>query len=248
GLSTNGINLSYNNNGTIGTSDADILISLNHLHHPTANYIKMLRRSLPREFPGSEFFFQPADIVSQTLNFGLPAPIDIQLIGQNITENYGIATQMLERIKQIPGAADAHIYQVFHQPKIAVNVDRTKAQEIGFTQRDVANNVLLALTTSFQTSPNFWLSPQGVSYPVSTQTPQYRMDSLEDLKNIPVVGGNNAQSQVQVLYNLASVNRAADLGVATHYDIQPVVDIYANVQGRDLGGVSSQISKILDDF
>jgi multidrug efflux pump subunit AcrB len=137
---------------------------------------------------------------------------------------------------------------VFDQPKITVDIDRTKAREIGFTQRDVANNVLFALTTSFQTSPNFWLSPQGVSYPVSTQTPQYKMDSLEDLKNIPVVGGNQEQPQVQVLRNLASVNRAADLGVATHYDIQPVIDIYANVQGRDLGGVSSEIAKIMDGF
>jgi multidrug efflux pump subunit AcrB len=248
GLPTSGINLSYSNSGTIGTSDADILISLNPVHHPTANYIKMLRQSLPREFPGSAFFFQPADIVSQILNFGLPAPIDVQLIGSNLPANYNIAAQMLERIKRIPGAVDAHIYQVFDQPKIEVNVDRTKAQEIGFTQRDVANNVLVALTTSFQTAPNFWLSPQGVSYQVSTQTPQYRIDSLEDLKNIPVVGGNGAQPQVQILHNLASVNRGADLGVATHYDIQPVVDIYANIQGRDLGGVSSEISKIIEEF
>ena len=248
GLSPNGLNLSYNNSGTIGTSDADILVSLSPDHRPTANYIKMLRQSLPREFPGSEFFFQPADIVSQILNFGLPAPIDIQLIGRDITANYGMAKQMLERIRQVAGVADAHIYQVFDQPKIAVDVDRTKAREIGFTQRDVANNVLLALTTSFQTSPNFWLSPQGVSYPVSTQTPQYRMDSLEDLRNIPVVGGNHEQLQVQVLRNLATVNRAVEAGVATHYDIQPVIDIYANVQGRDLGGVSSEISRIMDEF
>ena len=248
GLSPNGINLSYNNSGTIGTSDADILVSLTPAHRPTANTVKMLRQSLPREFPGSEFFFQPADIVSQILNFGLPAPIDIQLIGRDITANYGMAKQMLERIRRVAGAADAHIYQVFDQPKIAVDVDRTKAREIGFTQREVANNVLLALTTSFQTSPNFWLSPQGVSYPVSTQTPQYRMDSLEDLRNIPVVGGNQEQMQVQVLRNLASVNRAAEAGVATHYDIQPVIDIYANVQGRDLGGVSSEISRIMDEF
>jgi multidrug efflux pump subunit AcrB len=248
GLSTSGINLAYNNSGTIGASDADILISLNPVHQPTADYIKMLRKSLPRDFPGSEFFFQPADIVSQILNFGLPAPIDVQLIGSNLTANYGIAAQMLERIKRIPGAVDAHIYQVFNQPKIAVNVDRTKAQGIGFTQRDVANNVLSALTTSFQTAPNFWLSPQGISYPVSTQTPQYRIDSLEQLKNIPVVGGFGTERQVQVLHNLASVNRGVELGVATHYDIQPVVDIYSGVQGRDLGGVSAEISRIMDEY
>ena len=248
GLATSGINLSYNNSGTIGTSDADILISLSPDHHPTANYIKMLRLSLPREFPGSDFFFQPADIVSQILNFGLPAPIDVQIIGSNLTANFSIAAQMLERIKRIPGAVDAHIYQVFDQPKIGVDVDRTKALEIGFTQRDVADNILAALTTSFQTAPNFWLSPQGVSYQISTQTPQYRIDSLEQLRNIPVVGGNGAQPQVQVLQNLASVNRGAGLGVATNYNIQPVVDIYVSVQGRDLGGVSSEISKIIEEF
>ena len=248
GLATSGINLSYNNSGTIGTSDADILISLSPDHHPTANYIKMLRLSLPREFPGSEFFFQPADIVSQILNFGLPAPIDVQIIGSNLTANFGIATQMLKRIKRIPGAVDAHIYQVFDQPKIGVDVDRTKALEIGFTQRDVADNILAALTTSFQTAPNFWLSPQGVSYQISTQTPQYRIDSLEQLRNIPVVGGIGAQPQVQLLRNLASVNRGANLGVATNYDIQPVVDIYTSVQGRDLGGVSSEIFKIIEEF
>ena len=248
GLSTNGINLSYNNSGTIGTSDADILISLNTAHSPTANYIKMFRQSLPREFPSTEFFFQPADIVSQILNFGLPAPIDIQLIGANITANYAIAKQMVGRIKRIPGAVDAHIHQVFDQPRIEVDVDRTKALEIGFTQRDVANNILVALTSSFQTAPNFWLSPQGVSYFVSTQTSQYRIDSLEDLRNIPVVGGNGAQPQVHVLRNLASVNRGVDVGVATHYDIQPVVDIYGAVQGADLGGVSSEISRIMDEF
>lgn len=248
GLPTNGLCLSYNNSGSIGTSDADILVSLSPEHRPTANYIKMLRQSLPREFPGAEFFFQPADIVSQILNFGLPAPIDIQLIGANITANYAIAKQMVERIKRIPGAVDTYIYQVFDQPKIEVNVDRTKALEIGFTQRDVANNVMVALTSSFQTAPNFWLSPQGVSYFVSTQTSQYRIDSLEDLRNIPVVGGNGAQPQVHVLRNLASVNRGTDVGVASHYDVQHVVDIYANVQGSDLGGVSSEISKVMDEF
>jgi multidrug efflux pump subunit AcrB len=260
GLATSGINLSYSNSGTIGTWDADILISLSPVHHPTANYIKVLRQSLPREFPGSDFFFQPADIVSQTLNFGLPAPIDVQIVGRNLTENYIVATQMVDRIKQIPGAVDAHIYQVFDQPNIDINVDRTKAQEIGFTQRDVANNVLSALTTSFQTAPNFWVSPQGVSYQVSVQTPQYRIDSIEELRNIPVVGGipvvgaiplagvNSTQPQGQILHNLASVNRRVSPGVATDYDIQPVVDIYASVQGRDLGGVSSEISKIMDEF
>jgi multidrug efflux pump subunit AcrB len=248
GLPNSGINLTYSNSGTIGTSDADILISLTSKHRPTAFYIKKLRQSLPGQFPGSEFFFQPADIISQILNFGLPAPIDLQIVGDNINANKAIATQMLERIKLIPGAVDAHIYQLFNQPKIEVKVDRTKAQEVGFTQRDVANNLLVALSTSFQTSPNFWLSPQGVSYSVVTQTPQFRMDSLEQLRNIPVVGGISPSPQVQVLRNLASVNRQMSPGVASHYDVQSVVDIYTGVQGRDLGGVASDINKIMDDF
>jgi multidrug efflux pump subunit AcrB len=248
GLPNSGINLTYSNSGTIGTSDADLLISLSPEHGPTAGYLKKLRQSLPGEFPGCEFFFQPADIVSQILNFGLPAPIDLQIIGADIEANNALASQMLERIKQVPGAVDAHIYQLFNQPKIEVAVDRTKAQGIGFTQRDVADQVLVALTTSFQTSPNFWLSPQGVSYSVATQTPQFRMDSLEQLKNIPVVGGSAAAPQVQVLQNLASVRRQVAPGVASHYDIQSVVDIYTGVQGRDLGAVAGEIGDIMDAF
>ena len=248
GLPNSGINLTYSNSGTIGSSDADILISLAPKHRPTAGYLKKLRQSLPGEFPGSEFFFQPADIVSQILNFGLPAPIDLQVIGADIEANSALAAQMLDRIKRIPGAVDAHIYQLFNQPRIEVKVDRTKAQGIGFTQRDVADNVLVALATSFQTAPNFWLSPQGVSYSVVTQTPQFRMDSLEQLKNIPVVGSVTAQPQVQVLQNLATVRRAVAAGVATHYDIQSVVDIYTGVQGRDLGGVAGEISRVMEEF
>ena len=182
GLPKSGTNLSYSNSGTIGTSDADILISLSPGHRPTGNYIKMLRQNLTREFPGSDFFFQPADIISQTLNFGLPAPIDVQLIGPDLAGNYRIAAQMLKRIQQIPGAVDAHIYQVFDQPKIEVNVDRTKAQEMGFTQRNVANNILVALTTSFQTSPNFWVSPEGVSYYVSGANPPVQNRFIRESK------------------------------------------------------------------
>ena len=248
GLPTSGINLTYNNSGTIGTSDADLLISLAPKHRPTALYVKKLRRSLPGLFPGSEFFFQPADIVSQILNFGLPAPVDLQTVGSDLKKNSALAAQMLEKIKLVPGAVDAHIYQLFNQPKIAINVDRTKAEGVGFTQRDVAGNVLVALSTSFQTAPNFWLSPQGVSYSVTTQTPQFRMDSLEQLKNIPIVGGSAASPQVQVLRNLASVDRQAAPGVASHYDIQSVVDIYTEVQGRDLGGVAGEIKGIMESF
>ena len=248
GLPTSGINLTYSNSGTIGTSDADLLISLTPKHRPTALYVKRLRQRLPGEFPGCEFFFQPADIVSQILNFGLPAPVDLQIVGSDIKANSALAAQMLEKIKLVPGAVDAHIYQLFNQPKIEIKVDRTKAQGIGFTQRDVADNVLVALSTSFQTAPNFWLSPQGVSYSVATQTPQFRMDSLEQLKNIPVVGGSSAFPQVQVLQNLASVSRQAAPGVASHYDIQSLVDIYTEVQGRDLGGVAGEINGIMESF
>ncbi len=204
GMPYSGINLTYSNSGVIGTSDAEILISLNPKHHPSPEYIRNLRRSLPRQFPGTQFFFQPADIVGQILNFGLPSPIDIQLVGGDMDGNYKIANQMVARIRQIPGAADVHIQQALDEPLVKVDVDRTKAQEMGFTQANVASDALVALTTSFQTAPSFWLSPQGVSYSVVTQTPQYRMDTLSDFRNIPIIGGSVPQPEV--LGNLATVS------------------------------------------
>jgi multidrug efflux pump subunit AcrB len=241
-----GINLTYSNSGVIGTSDAEILVSLNPKHRPSPEYIRELRRKLPKEFPGTQFFFQPADIVGQILNFGLPSPIDIQLVGMDMTGNYKVANDMVSRIRQIPGAADVHIQQALDEPVVKVDVDRTKAQQMGFTQATVANDALVALTTSFQTAPSFWLSPQGVSYSVITQTPQFRMNSLGDLQNIPISGGQ--VQQPQILGNLANIHRDQAPAVVSHYDVQRVIDIYAASQGRDLGGVAADVRNVMEEF
>ena len=245
GLPYSGINLSYSTSGVIGTSDAEILISLKPDHHPSAGYVRELRQSLPGEFPGTDFFFQPADIVSQILNFGLPSPIDIQLVGPDLLANFDVARKMLPQIKEIGGAVDVHIQQALDLPKLRINVDRTRAETVGFTQQDVANNALVALTTSFQTAPNFWISPQGIPYSVSTQTPQYRVDSLSDVQTIPVIGRTG---QSQILDNVANISREVGPAVVTHYDTQPVVEIYASAQDRDLGGVASDVNRVVDSF
>jgi multidrug efflux pump subunit AcrB len=245
GLPYSGINLSYSTSGVIGTSDAEILISLKPDHHPSADYVRELRKSLPGEFPGTDFFFQPADIVSQILNFGLPSPIDIQLVGPDLLANFDVAREMLPRLKEIGGAVDVHIQQALDLPKLRINVDRTRAETVGFTQQDVANNALVALTTSFQTAPNFWISPQGIPYSVSTQTPQYRVDSLSDVQTIPVIGKTG---QSQILDNVANISREVGPAVVTHYDTQPVVEIYASAQDRDLGGVASDVNRVVNSF
>ncbi len=245
GLPYSGINLSYSTSGTIGTSDAEILISLKEDHHPTADYVRNLRKTLPAEFPGTAFYFQPADIVSQILNFGLPSPIDVQLVGANFAANFDLARKMLPRIQEVGGAVDVHIQQAIDLPKLHVDVDRTRAQSIGFTQQDVANNALVALTTSFQTSPNFWISPQGVPYSVATLTPQYRVDTMREVQAIPVIGRTG---QPQILDNVASITREAGPAVVNHYDIQPVIDIYAAAQDRDLGGVAAGVTQVINDF
>jgi CzcA family heavy metal efflux pump len=245
GLPTSGINVSYNNGGTIGPFDAEILISLNReSHHPTAGYIRQLRHDLNRDFPGVSFFFQPADIVSQVLNFGLPSPIDIQVVGRDQVKNYQIAADIAEELRHIPGAVDVHVQQMFDQPSLQVAADRTKVQEVGFTQRDVAASLLVALSGSFQTAPSFYLNPaNGVSYQVASQTPQYQLDSLQTLAAIPVTGPSGAAPQL--LGNLATISRGAEQGVVSHYNIQPVIDVYGDVQGRDLGGVARDFQKIV---
>jgi CzcA family heavy metal efflux pump len=246
GLPYSGINLSYSNSAPIGPSDADILVSLAKDHRPTAEYIHNLRLKLPEEFPGVSFSFLPADIVSQILNFGLPAPIDIQVVGYGVDANRAFADKLLERVKQVRGTVDLHIQQPFDQPYLHVDVDRTKAQQVGFTQRDVATNLLVSLSGSFQTTPEFWLNPKtGVSYSIATQTPQYRIDSLQSLENIPVTGPSGARAGI--LANLASIRRGAGMAVVSHYDIQPLIDIYGSVQGRDLGGVARDLNKIVED-
>jgi len=243
GLPISGINLSYSNSYPVGPASADILISLKEKHHATADYIRQLRKELPEAFPGVLFSFLPADIVSQTLNFGLPAPIDLQVIGFNVIPNRQYARMLLERIKHIPGIVDAHIYQQYNYPQLNIDVDRSFARELGLTESNIANNVLISLSGSFQTSPTFWLNTKnGVSYPIVTQTPQYKLDSLQDLENISIT---SVGRKLQILGALATTKRTATAVVESHYNVQPVVDIFASVQDRDLGGVALDINKMI---
>jgi len=246
GLPYSSINLSYSNSAPIGPSDADVLVSLAEGHRPTAEYIHDLRAELIHRFPGVTFAFLPADMVSQILNFGLPAPIDVQVLGNNLYANRDFADVLLDRIKRVPGTVDMRIQQAFDAPKLQLDVDRTLASNVGFTQRDAANNVLISLSGSFQTAPAFWLDPKsGVQYNVVTQNPQYRMDSLQDLNNIPVTAPG--RTRPEILANLASVSRGQEMAVVSHYDIAPVIDIYGSIQGRDLGAVAEDIDRIIAD-
>jgi multidrug efflux pump subunit AcrB len=245
GLPYSTINLSYSNSAPIGTGDADILVSLTKNHRPTAQYVHDLRSGLAHDFPGVSFYFIPADIVSQILDFGLPAPIDIQVVGRNLAANRAFADQLLNKLKFISGTTDLRVQQPFDLPKLHIDVDRTKAGQIGFTQRDVAQNLLISLSGSFQTSPTFWLDPRtGVSYNVDMQVPQYGIHSLQDLQNIPVTGPNPA-APPEILASLASFSRGSEMGIVSHYNIDPVIDIYGSVQGRDLGGVAREITPII---
>ena len=248
GVPYSGINLSYNNSGVIGTNDAEVLISLNpEHHHPTATYIRRLRRELPSRFPGVEFFFQPADIVSQILNFGLPAPIDIQIMGANMRSSYDIGQRIANKVKEIPGTADVHVQQMMSLPTLFLDMDRTRINQVGLTAQNVAQSVLVTLSGSFQTSPNFWLNPKnGVSYSIAVQSPQYKMTSLQDLMNTPV--NSSSAAGPQVLGNLVQMTPIARPAVVSHYSVQPVIDVYASTQGRDLGGVASDIMKTLKPF
>ena len=248
GLPNSSINLSYSNSGVVGTSDAEILVGLNaEHHHSTDGYIRMLRAELPRRFPGVEFFFQPADIVSQILNFGLPAPIDIQLQGADMQRNYVIAQQMANRLRQIPGTADVHVQQMMNLPTLHLQIDRTKATQVGMVAHDVAESVLVSLSGSFQTTPNFWLNPGNeVTYPVVVQAPQYRVTSLQDLMNVPVTDVTAPSSQI--LSNLVQLSPATRPAVVSHYNVQPVIDVYASAQGRDLGAVAKDTMKALASF
>lgn len=247
GLPSIGINLAYSDSATVGLSDGEILVSLNENHRPTPEYVRQLRVELKKQFPQLTFFFQPADIVSQILNFGLPAPIDIQIIGRDQKGNYALARQIEERVARIPGTADVHLHQVVDAPELRINVDRTKAEQVGLTQRDVASSVLTTLSSSGQTAPSFWLNPEnGVSYFVAVQTPQYKMDSVAALMNTPITG--NAAPAPQLLSNLATVEHQTTLAVVNHYNVQPTLDVYANVQRRDLGGVAREIDKVIAEL
>ena len=246
GLPFSGINMAYQNTGTIGPEDGDALISLKEDHGPTAAYIKQLRTILPQKFPEATFSFLPADIVSQILNFGLPAPMDVQVIGNDQAANYAYATDLLKRIRTVPGIADLRIQQVFNYPQLNVDVDRTLAGEVGLTQRDVANSLLVTLSGSAQVHPNFWLNPQnGVSYPIVAQMPQYRIDTMSDLANVPVTSAETKAPQS--LGGLAQITPGPSPGIVSHYNVQPVIDIYGAVQERDLGAIAGDINQVLHE-
>jgi multidrug efflux pump subunit AcrB len=247
GLPYSSINLSYSTSAPIGPMDADILVSLNQKHRPSDEYIRELRELLPRQFPGVIFSFPPADIISQILNFGLPAPIDVQIVGQDVNANRVFADNLLAQLRQIPGAVDLRVHQVFDQPKLHIYVDRTQAAQSGFTQLDIAQSTLVSLSGSFQTTPTFWLDPRnGVNYNVVTQSPQYTMASFDDLKNIPI-SGKTAMSRPEILGDVASINRGAGMAVVSHYNIQRALDIYGSVQDRDLGSVAKDLNRIVDE-
>src|ERR1700723_2817459 len=235
GLPYSGINMAYQNTGTIGPEDGDALIALKEDHGPTADYVKTLRTILPQKFPGTVFSFLPADIVSQILNFGLPAPIDVQVVGNNLKGNYDYANAVLKKIRQVPGIADLRIQQIFNYPQINIDVDRTMAADVGLTQRDVANSLLVTLSGSGQVKPNFWLNPEnGVSYPIVAQMPQYRVNSISDLSNVPVT--SDSTKEPQFLGGLARITPGPSPGVVSHYNVQPVIDLYGSTQERALGG------------
>jgi multidrug efflux pump subunit AcrB len=247
GLPYSGLNLSYSNSAPVGTGDADILVSLAEKHRPTAEYTHALRDRLTQEFPGTEFYYLPTDMVSQILNFGLPAQIDVQVEGLKVDQNRAIAEQLMQQISRIPGATDLRIQQPFDLPKWTVNVDRTRAQEVGYSQRDVAQDLLTSLSGSSQTTPTFYLNPQNhVSYSVAVQTPQYEVKNLQELENFPIATSGSGQ-QPQILGNLASVVRGVEPGTLSHYDAQPIIDVYGSVEGTDLDSVATKIEKIIDN-
>jgi len=246
GVSVSGINMAYNNSGTIGAADADILVNLTPKHAPTAGYVRALREKLPALFPGVTFSFLPADMVSQILNFGVPAPIDLQVVGNDVQANRKYANELLSRISRIPGVADPRIEQAFQQPTLNVNVDRSLAGLVNLTERDASTAMLDTLAGSTQTNATFWLNPKnGVSYPVAVQTPQTQIDTLGALQNIPLTPGGGPNDGSQLLGGLATIQRAPSDALVSHYDVRPVIDIFATPQQRDLGGIASDIRGVI---
>jgi multidrug efflux pump subunit AcrB len=246
GLPYSSINLTYSNSGTIGTADGEILVQLKQERgKPTSAYVDDLRHRLPGVFPGVQFFFQPADIVTQILNFGTPAPIDIQIVGQDQLGNFEAGLKLEDEIKHIPGAVDVHVQQAFDSPTLYLDINRTRAQYVGLQARDVAQNVLISLSSSFQTAPNFWLDPKnGVSYNVAVQTPQYRVDTYQALQNTPINGGTAGNGPApQILANLVQTTTVARPASISHYNVQPMIDVYASVYGRDLGSVAKEVTE-----
>ncbi len=251
GVPNSGINLSYSNAGTIGTFDGELLLSLKEGHKPTEQHVSLLRAELPKRFPGIEFFFQPADIVTQILNFGLPAAIDVQFSGNDMAGNAARAAELTKAIRQIPGAVDAHVHQRLDGPALSLQMDRTRLQQYGLTASNVGQNVLIALSGSSQTAPAFWLNPaNGVVYSIAVQTPQYTVDSLDSLLNIPVgaSGGQGGTGAQQLLGNLVSTQADRQPAVMSRYNIAPVIDVYVSVQGTDLASVASKVQKLVDEM
>ncbi len=249
GVPNSGINLSYSNAGTIGAMDAELLMSLKKGHRPTAELVTDLRNTLPQKFPGVEFFFQPADIVTQILNFGLPAAIDIQFTGSDLRANKELASALTQKIRQIPGAVDAHVHQRMDNPEIGLVMDRSRLQQVGLTAQNVGQNLLVALSGSSQTSPAFWLNPKsGVVYSVLVQSPQYKLQTLNDLLNVPVGSVANPVDNSQLLGNLVTTQPRRGLPIISRYNIQPAVDVYVNVQGTDLANIATQVNRLVDEM
>ncbi len=244
GLPYSGINLAYSTSAPVGPGDADIFVNLSDGHRPTADFVRTLRARLAAEYPSTTFAFLPADMITQILNFGLPSPIDVQIVGFNVAANRAFANSLLQKLHAVPGAVDLHIHQSGDYPQFNVDVDRTKAQLLGLTEQSVAGNMLVSLSGSFQTAPSFWVDPKsGTQYQVAAQTPQFRLENLNDLGNTPLSGGIGGSSQI--LSNIARIQRSVGPAVVSHYNATPAIDIYGSVQGMDLGYVSEQMSRII---
>jgi multidrug efflux pump subunit AcrB len=244
GLPPGGVNLAFTATDATSNGDGDVLVALSPKHRPTQEWIRILRSDLAEKFPQETFFFEPADITNQTLNFGLPAPVDVQVQGKDAAETYRIAVGLKDKIKNIPGAVDVFIQQAVNTPEIDINIDRLKAQQLGLTQRDVASDLLLALSGSGQTAPNFWMDPKtGVEYPVLVQTPTYRLNDLGSLGRTSITAPSTDQDQI--LRNVSETSRTVSPLTVSHYNNQPVMDVFASTSQRDLGGVSRDIDKII---
>jgi multidrug efflux pump subunit AcrB len=245
GIPYSGINLSYNTSGTTSAADGDILVSLKEKHDPTNDFVRAIRKRMPQEFPDIEFWFPPADIVAQILNFGLPAPINVQVQGLNKNANFAFASRLMDQMRSVPGLVDLRLQELNTVPRLDITVDRTKASMLGMQEQNVANSVLGALAGSQQVNPNFWVDPKnGVTYFVTAQEPQYQMDSIDALRNLPILGGTGVAPQI--LANVAGISRSATTAVVDHYDIRPVINIYGNVDGKDLGYVSNKVQQLVD--
>ncbi len=248
GIPFSGIALSYSNSGVIGTGDADILVSLTPSHGSIAEYTRLLRQRLNREYPSTMFYFLPADIVSQTLNLGLPAPFDVQIYGRDLAANRLIAAKLADKLRQVPGAVDIRVQQPADQPKLMVNVDRDRSASVGLSERDVANSVLLSLSGSGQVQPTYWLNPKlGIQYTINIRAPEHVMDSIGALEAIPVSGGKVGQGDGQILTNVATIERGQGQTVVSHYNVLPVIDVFGGVSGRDLGGVVADMKPIIEE-